>query len=95
MRSLLERAVESLPDDYRAVLMMRDVEGMSTAETAECLGISEQNVKVRLFRARAMIRRQLFERAGAASSKAFVFLGARCDRVVKNVLARIDARRRN
>jgi hypothetical protein len=42
-----------------------------------------------------MIRRQLFERAGAASSKAFVFLGARCDRVVKNVLARIDARRRN
>ena len=90
MRSLLERAVQSLPDDYRAVLMMRDVEGMSTAETAECLNISEQNVKVRLFRARAMIRRQLFERAGAASSKAFLFLGARCDRIVENVLSRID-----
>ena len=90
MRSLLEVAVESLPDDYRTVLIMRDVEGMSTSETAECLNITEQNVKVRLFRARAMIRRQLFERAGAASSKAFLFLGARCDRIVENVLARID-----
>jgi RNA polymerase sigma-70 factor, ECF subfamily len=71
------------------------VQSLDTAETAECLNISEQNVKVRLFRARAMIRRQLFERAGAASSKAFLFLGARCDRVVENVLARIDARRPN
>jgi RNA polymerase sigma-70 factor, ECF subfamily len=95
MRSLLERAVESLSDDYRTVLIMRDIEGMSTTETAECLNITEQNVKVRLFRARAMIRRQLFERAGAASSKAFLFLGDRCDRVVETVLARIDAHRPN
>jgi RNA polymerase sigma-70 factor, ECF subfamily len=90
MRSLLESAVASLPDDYRTVWMMRDVEGMSTAETAECLNISEQNVKVRLFRARAIIRRHLVDRAGAASSKAFLFMGDRCDRVVENVLARID-----
>src|SRR5262245_55492876 len=47
MRSLLESAVGSLPDDYRTVLIMRDVEGMSTEETAECLSITEQTVKVR------------------------------------------------
>jgi len=92
MRSLLECAVDSLPDEYRTVLMMRDVEGMSTTETADCLNITEQNVKVRLFRARAMIRKQLFERARTASPKAFEFLGARCDRVVERVLAQIDPR---
>jgi RNA polymerase sigma-70 factor, ECF subfamily len=92
MRSLLERAVDSLPDEYRTVLMMRGIEGMSTIETAGCLNITEQNVKVRLFRARAMIRKQLLERARAASPKAFQFLGARCDRVVEKVLARIHRR---
>ena len=91
LRSLLETAVDSLPDDYRAVFIMRDVEGLSTAETADCLDLTEENVKVRLFRARALIRRQLFERAGATSPKAFEFMGERCDRVVQNVLQRISA----
>jgi RNA polymerase sigma-70 factor (ECF subfamily) len=89
LRSLLESAIDSLSDDYRSVLIMRDVEGMSISETAECLNITDQNVKVRLFRARAMIRRQLLERAGAVSSKAFEFLGIRCDRIVRQVLERI------
>jgi RNA polymerase sigma-70 factor (ECF subfamily) len=93
MRSLLENAVDSLPDEHRSVFMLRDVEGMSTAETAETLNISEENVKVRLFRARAAIRRRLFERAGAASPQAFQFLGARCDRLVQQVLERIESRR--
>jgi len=91
MRSLLEIAVDSLPDEYRSVLVMRDIEGMSTSETADCLDITEENVKVRLFRARAAIRRQLFERVGAASSRAFQFLGERCDRIVHRVLERIAA----
>src|SRR5262245_66174939 len=56
----------SLPEEHRTVFVLRDIEGMSTAETAESLGISEENVKVRLFRARAAIRRRLFERAGTA-----------------------------
>jgi RNA polymerase sigma-70 factor (ECF subfamily) len=89
MRSLLEIAVDSLPDEYRSVLVMRDIEGMSTSETAECLDITEDNVKVRLFRARSAIRRDLFERVGAASSHAFQFLGERCDRIVHRVLDRI------
>lgn len=89
MRSLLESAIDSLPADYRTVFTMRDIEGISTAETAECLNLSEENVKVRLFRARATIRRRLFERVGASSSEAFQFLGARCDRIVRSVMDRI------
>src|SRR5262245_15314707 len=91
MRTLLETAVDSLPDDYRAVFMLRDIEGMSTAETAESLNITEENVKVRLFRARAAIRRELLERAGTASTQAFQFLGARCDRLVQQVMHRIHS----
>jgi RNA polymerase sigma-70 factor (ECF subfamily) len=90
MRSLLENAVDSLSDEHRAVFMLRDIEGMSTLETAEALNISEENVKIRLFRARAALRRELIERVGTASMQAFQFLGARCDRTVEQVLERIN-----
>ena len=82
---LLEEALLSLPEQFRTVLMLRDVEELSTAETAETLGITEQNVKVRLHRARAMVRGWLFTRVGAKSREAFPFMGARCDRVVLSV----------
>jgi RNA polymerase sigma-70 factor (ECF subfamily) len=91
LRYLLENAVDSLPDEHRAVFMLRDIEGMSTAETAESLNITEENVKVRLLRARAAIRRELLERAGTASAQAFQFLGPRCDRIVQQVLERIES----
>jgi RNA polymerase sigma-70 factor, ECF subfamily len=87
--NLLEDAIDGLPDKYRQVFMLRDVEEMSTTEAAACLGISEENVKVRLHRARALMRRELFSRAGAKSTSAFQFLGARCDRLVHGVMARI------
>ncbi len=87
--SLLENSIDSLPDKYRQVFMLRDVEEMSTTEAAECLGISEENVKVRLHRARALMRRELYTRAGAKSTSAFQFLGARCDRMVQGVMTRI------
>lgn len=80
---------DNLPGDYRAVFMMRDIEGLSTAETAECLELTEENVKVRLHRARGLLRRDLLNQVGASSAEAFQFLGARCDRVVGNVLERI------
>jgi RNA polymerase sigma-70 factor (ECF subfamily) len=86
---LLEEAVNSLPDPYRTIFVLRDVEELNTNEAAEVLGISEENVKTRLHRARALLRRELFVRAGAVSSSAFQFHALRCDRVVKNVLARI------
>ncbi len=92
-RQMLEKAVLELPESYRAVLVMRDVEEMSTTETAESLGLTEDNVKVRLHRARAMLRRALYEQVGATSVRAFQFEAPRCDRVVRNVFARIRSLR--
>jgi len=89
MKIILENAIESLPDGLREVFMLRQVEGLSTAETASCLGISDDLVKTRLSRARAALRRDLIERMGDAASKSFTFLRPRCDRVVAAVLARI------
>ena len=89
LRALLEAAVESLPQGYRVVFVLREIEGLNTAETAESLGVTEETVKTRLHRARALLREELFERAGIATSYAFEFHLSRCDRVVQNVLAQI------
>ena len=92
IRSLLEEAVEKLPDAYRTVFMLRDVEEMSTTDTANVLEITEENVKVRLHRARALLRKSLYARAGMERKEAFNFHAVRCDRVVKNVFERIKKR---
>ena len=89
LNHLLEEAVLGLPDAYRAVVMMRDVEQMSTAETAAALDLSEENVKVRLHRGHAMMRGWLFARVGENAKNVFPFMGARCDRVVLCVFARL------
>ena len=86
---LLEEAVLNLPEQYRTVIMLRDVEELTTAETAAALDLTEQNVKVRLHRGRAMMRDLLFARVGASGKNAFPFMGARCDRVVLGVFARL------
>jgi RNA polymerase sigma-70 factor (ECF subfamily) len=91
LRSLLESAVETLPEHYRIVFTLRQIEGLSTAETAESLGISEENIKTRLHRARALLRDDLLARAGAATSEAFQFHLSRCNRVVAGVLEKITA----
>jgi len=88
---MLEGAVDSLPESYRSVFMLREIEGMSTAETAECLDLSEEAVKVRLHRGRAILRREIYNRTGQASASAFRFAGPRCDGLVAAVLARIAA----
>lgn len=92
IRTLLEQAVEKLPDSYRAVFMLCDVEQMSAADAAEVLEITEDNVKVRLHRARASLRKSLYARAGIESTAIFDFNAIRCDRVVKNVFARVEKR---
>jgi RNA polymerase sigma-70 factor (ECF subfamily) len=91
VRRLLEEAVERLPDAYRTIFVLRDVEEMSTADAAEALEITEENAKVRLHRARALLRKNLFDRAGMVQKEAFNFHAVRCDRVVKNVFQRIQA----
>jgi RNA polymerase sigma-70 factor (ECF subfamily) len=73
MKIILEDAVDRLPEIYRAVFMLREVEGMTTAETAECLSLSEETVKVRLHRARAMMRKHIYAQTGAATAAAFQF----------------------
>ena len=88
---ILEAAVDALPYGLRSVFMMREIEEMSTAETAECLGISEEAVKIRLHRARKVLRKDLHLRVGAVSSQAFRFFGASCSRVVSAVMERIQS----
>ena len=90
IRRLLEEAVEKLPDAYRTIFMLRDVEEMSTTDAADILKITEENVKVRLHRARALLRKSLYARAGLERKEAFTFHAVRCDRVVKNVFERIQ-----
>jgi len=90
LKSLLEEAILTLPVAYRAVTVLRDVEEMSTAETAEVLAITETNVKVRLHRAHELLRGALFARVGANSTRAFGFHASRCDRVVHAVFERLD-----
>ena len=91
LRALLEAAVEGLPRGYRVVFVLREIEGLNTAETAESLGLTEETVKTRLHRARALLREELFQRAGIATSYAFEFHLSRCDRIVQTVLDRIAA----
>jgi RNA polymerase sigma-70 factor (ECF subfamily) len=85
----LEAAIERLPDTYSSVFMLREVEGLSTAETAECLGLTDETVKVRLHRARGLLRKDILLHTGAATATAFQFAGMRCDRVVEAVLEQI------
>lgn len=89
MTVILENAIDTLSDGLREVFMLREVEGLSTAETASSLGVSEDVVKARLSRARAALRRDLFDRIGTTAAQSYTFLRPRCDRVVAAVLARL------
>ena len=90
---MLQAAVDELPVSYRSVFMLREVEHLNTSETAECLGLSEEAVKTRLHRSRALLRRDLEGRAGSAIAEAYCFMGERCDRSVARVLERIALER--
>jgi len=92
LRRVLEAAVDSLPETYRLVFMLRDIEGLSTSETAAGLELGDEAVKTRLHRARAMVRSAITERIGASTAEAFAFQAPRCDRVVAAVMAEIVQR---
>jgi RNA polymerase sigma-70 factor (ECF subfamily) len=89
LRSLLESAIDDLADGLREVFMLREVDGLTTAETAACLSVSEDVVRTRLSRGRAALRRDLAVRAGMVAAETFRFPQPRCDRVVAAVFARI------
>jgi RNA polymerase sigma-70 factor (ECF subfamily) len=75
---------------YRAVFVMREIDDLSVAETAECLGITQESVKTRLHRARNLLRTRLERAVGSATSHAFAYLGSRCDRMTATVMDRIN-----
>lgn len=89
MRDVVEEELSALPASYRTVLVLRDVEGLSTAEAATCLDVSEDVIKTRLSRARAMLREGITNRAGMTLSGIYPFGSRRCDRVVEAVMERI------
>ncbi|SRR6266545_2502431 len=86
---LLEHTIDALPEIYRVVFVMREVDEMGTAETASCLGLSEEAVRVRLHRARHMLQESLTECLGTATSGVFHFAGERCARTARIVLDRL------
>jgi RNA polymerase sigma-70 factor, ECF subfamily len=90
LRNLLERSILELPDTYRSVYVLRDVEQMSIDEVSKVLELSESTVKVRLHRARRALRKLIMSRTGAQVLSAFAFEAPRCDRVVAGVFQRIS-----
>jgi RNA polymerase sigma-70 factor (ECF subfamily) len=87
LRSILNDAIRRLPEIYRTVFVMREIENMNIAETKECLNISEVNVKVRLNRAKALLRDILS--AQYSKDDILQFHLSRCDRMVEKVMTGI------
>lgn len=90
LRAVLTHAIDSLPDELRTVFTLRVVEELDTDETAACLEISESNVKVRLHRARSLLKERIDEQIGAGVRQVYQFDGERCDRIVKSILERLS-----
>jgi RNA polymerase sigma-70 factor (ECF subfamily) len=89
LRGVLEKAIDALPDDFRSVFVLRAVEQLSGAETAECLGIPEETVKTRLHRAKHKLQELVARSMDANFQHAYEFHLTRCDRVVGGVLRRL------
>ena len=87
LKIILEKAIRQLPEKYRTVFIMREIESMNVAETRECLDLSEVNVKVRLNRAKAMLKNSLAEYYRKEDILNFHL--SRCDRIVENVMRQV------
>ena len=89
-RRMLEKKIDALPDAFRTVFVLRAIEEMTVEEAAACLGIPQATVRTRYFRAKGLLREALAREIDFASEDAFAFAGARCDRIVAGVLARLE-----
>jgi RNA polymerase sigma-70 factor, ECF subfamily len=89
MRRLLEARIDALPDSYRAVFILRALEELSVEETAGVLGIPDATVRTRYFRARGLLRQSMAGDIDLTLEDAFAFAGLRCDRIVREVFARL------
>jgi RNA polymerase sigma-70 factor (ECF subfamily) len=92
IRHLLEQALDQLPEPFRVVFILRDMEEMSIEETALQLGLRPETVKTRLHRARRLLRQSLDKTLSNALLDAFPFAGARCARITQAVLDRLGVR---
>ena len=93
MRRPMEARIDTLPDAFRTVFMLRAVEELSVEEVAVALEIPEATVRARFFRARGLLREGLASDVDLAIGDAFSFAGARCDRIVAGVLAKLESDR--
>jgi RNA polymerase sigma-70 factor (ECF subfamily) len=89
LRLVLTAAIDSLPEDFRTVFVLREVEGLSTLETSEALQLSSEAVRVRLHRARQALRRSVEKKLGEEVQGLFEFAGTRCDRTVSQVFQKL------
>ena len=88
MAKLMETAIGRLPDAFRPVFVLREIEGLSVEDTAEALQIPKETVKTRLFRARRLLQKELDPELRTALSEAFTFAGGDCEALTERVLAR-------
>ncbi|WP_417359831.1 RNA polymerase sigma factor [Galbibacter sp.] len=80
----MEKAIDTLPEKYKIVFMLKEVEGLGISEISKCLNLSNSNVKVRLFRARIMLKDSILKLTDY--SNIFEFGDAKCDRIVASVM---------
>jgi RNA polymerase sigma-70 factor (ECF subfamily) len=90
IRRLVEHAIDELPEAFRIVFVMREIEQCTVEETAATLELRAETVKTRLHRARRLLRTALQDTLAATLTDAFPFLGPRCNRMTEHVLARLD-----
>src|SRR5262249_49690258 len=88
IHNLIEMAIDALPEKYRLVFLLREVEGLSTREAAGSLKLSRVAVNTRLHRARALLRHELLARVGPCIVGSSRFLGRQCDRMTEGVMRR-------
>ena len=90
IRVLVERAIDGLPEPFRVVFVLREIEECTVEETAAALDLREETVKTRLHRARRQLRAALRDTLATTLTDAFPFLGSRCERMTDEVLRRLD-----
>jgi len=89
VRRILEHAIDALPEAFRIVFVLRELEDLSVDETASHLGIRPETVKTRLYRARRLLRKALGDTFSSVVNETFSYQGVRCDELREAVLKRL------
>ncbi len=86
-RQLIEHAIDQLPEKYRVIYLLKEVEGMENSAIGECLGISDSNIKVRLHRAKNLMKNALYQLS--SDTAIFEFGNSRCNKLVDYIMNNI------